>query len=66
MSPFRKLVVRADRALILFVVAGHGHACAVGLERVRRHALVDVVVGNLYFARELNVVVLWKGVCVSH
>jgi len=66
MSPFCKLVVRANRVLVLFVVAGYGHACAVGLERVRRQALVDVVVGNFYFARELDVVVLRKGVHVSH
>jgi len=41
------------------VVARHGHACAVAFEGVRRHAFVDdVVVGDLDFARELDVVVL--------
>jgi len=59
MSPFRELIRRINRVLILLVVARHGHACAVAFEGMRRHAFIDdVVVGNFDFARELDVVVL--------
>ena len=60
MSPFRELIRRINRVLILLVVARHGHACAVSFEGMRRHAFVDdIVVGDLDFARELDVIVLY-------
>jgi hypothetical protein len=59
MSPFSELISRINRVLVLLVVARHGHACTVGFEGMRRHALVDdVVIWDFDFARELNVVVL--------
>lgn len=59
MSPFSELIRRINRLLILLVVARHSHACAVSFKGMRRHAFVDdVVVRDLDFARELNIVVL--------
>ena len=63
MSPFSKLIRRIDRTLILLMMASHGHTSAVALERMRRHALVNyfiLVIGDLDFARELDVVVLFQ------
>ena len=63
MSPFSKLIRRIDRTLILLMVASHCHTRAVALKRMRRHALINdfvVVIGDLDFARELDVVVLFQ------
>jgi hypothetical protein len=57
MRPFRKLVRRIDRVLVLLVVCAHGSR--VFVQRVGRHSFVDVVfVWDFDFARELNVVIL--------
>ena len=56
-SPVSKLVCRVHRLLILLVVACDGHASAVVVQRVHRHALVDIVVRDLQLASELDVIV---------
>jgi hypothetical protein len=57
MRPFCQLVRRIDRVLVFLVVCAHGGR--VFGQRVGRHAFVDiVVVWDLDFARELDVVVL--------
>jgi hypothetical protein len=56
MCPFGKLVRRVHRVLVFLVV--RAHCGGVVVERVRRHAFIDFVIGDLDFARELDVVVL--------
>lgn len=58
MGPLGELVRRVHRVLVLLVVACYRHACAVVLEGMGRHALVDIFVGHLDFAGELDIVVL--------
>jgi hypothetical protein len=55
--PFSELLRRVHRLLVLLVVARHSHSCAVAFKRVRRHALIHILVRHLDFAGELNVVV---------
>lgn len=57
MSPVGKLVRRVHRLLVLLVVACDGHASAIVVQRVHRHALIDIIIGDLQLACELDVIV---------
>lgn len=43
--------------MLLFVVAGDRHASSVVVQRMHRHALINIVVRDLDLPRKLNVVV---------
>jgi protein involved in temperature-dependent protein secretion len=59
MRPLSKLLRRIHTLLILLMLAGHRHARPMPLERMRRHALIHLLllIGDLDLARKLHVVV---------
>lgn len=56
-SPVSKLISRVHRLLVLLMVACDGHASAMVMQRMHRHALVDMVIRDLQLASELDVIV---------
>jgi hypothetical protein len=56
--PLSKLLRRINRLLILLMVhTRHRHSGTMSLKRMRRHALVNIFIGDLDFAGKLHVVV---------
>ena len=57
MRPVSELVSRVHRLLILLVMAGDGHTSTIVVQRVHRHALINIVIRDLQLACKLNIVV---------